>query len=82
MATKKYRIEQHVELMNTARDEYRWTVSVHVDENDKEIDPPLCTASGSAKGKNVAASRAAQFTKWALKSYNLFSGYDDDDDDD
>lgn len=81
MASKKYRIEQQIELISVGRNEHRWTVAIHVDENDKEGEP-LCTASGTTKNKNKAASNVASFTKWALKAYELFTGYDDDDEDD
>jgi hypothetical protein len=97
MASKKYRINQTIELAtlaptsgerasktqspnpNTSR--YRWSLTIHVDDNDVESEPVIAM-TGNASNEHTAREKVERFTNFALNVYNLFGRHQDDDDDD
>lgn len=98
MASKKYRINQSIDLAQLASEQQRqpkqqnpnpntgrftWALTIHIDENNVEGDP-VVSCSGKANSEEGARKLISQFTKLALHQYSLLghSAYGDDDDDD
>jgi hypothetical protein len=66
----RYEVLQEVECWSSSTSTYRWTVKITM--TDCGVETTTAEGSGLAESDPWARKHAESFTRWAVRTYNLF----------
>jgi hypothetical protein len=76
----KFEVFEDVKCESTSSNTYKWSVRIRSRIGDTES--LLVAAEGLCQGERAATSKAERFTRWAVRAYNLFGLFPENEEDD